>query len=528
MELDGPRARPTHMALSPPLLLSCLLLCVAGTAAGCGTQGEPQPQVGDWQTERLDFTAGPDQAALLATSGDDAVVVVVTEDGTLRSELSEAGAAFRPGEPLATDQGYLQLADVVRLPDGDWYAMGSGGLVERDGDEELLFEPVAFRSDDGLTWAPVLVAGIVGPVDINDLEVVQGVLVVAGATRNADHPGMGGFQAKVWTSADTVSFTETALPGVPEPRGYRNESYAGHLALTTDRLLLAGRIGDSAALWSADARTSDRTTTWRQVEDTPLAGVYDVSGLAAVGDVALAGLGGGGSSTALRSADQGESWSPVEALSAGSEELGWAPTWSDGERFWTLTGIDDQSWSSPEVCYADLEQCGDNPAPRLVVSADADSWTAVTLPEGEVETIAGTGDGRALVLALDQDGLAVHTLAAGSSPPPAPEPTEPKTVELVTVPKGERPEVGVRYHAPMYLHCGMDWLWFADTSWRRTDDGPEVETGAGDEGRPGWPVAGGMLYGYAELTDADHLNYLIGDDEVIATYRLDPDAPGCD
>lgn len=43
------------------------------------------------------------------------------------------------------------------------------------------------------------------------------------------------------------------------------------------------------------------------------------------------------------------------------------------------------------------------------------------------------------------------------------------------------PRWGVRYHAPLYLHCGMDWLYLGGRPWQRLDNGGEVETGAGDE-----------------------------------------------
>jgi hypothetical protein len=79
----------------------------------------------------------------------------------------------------------------------------------------------------------------------------------------------------------------------------------------------------------------------------------------------------------------------------------------------------------------------------------------------------------------------------------------------------------------MYVHCGMDWFWFGDDTWVRTDNGPDVETGAGEVPPEGWPLVGQVLYGYATLKDADHLEYSF-DEEVIATYRRADGAPGCD
>ena len=45
----------------------------------------------------------------------------------------------------------------------------------------------------------------------------------------------------------------------------------------------------------------------------------------------------------------------------------------------------------------------------------------------------------------------------------------------------ETPEPGRRYGVPLFIHCGMDWLWLGAEAWQRTDEGPDVETGAGDE-----------------------------------------------
>ncbi|GAB2874506.1 WD40/YVTN/BNR-like repeat-containing protein [Nocardioides pacificus] len=502
------------IALAIPL---SLVLAACGEATAPGDPGAP----GEWQTQRLSAEVGADQAPLLGTSGDDALVLTVAEDGTLLSHLSTGGARFEAGEPLSTDAGWLQLGDVVALPDGDWLALGSGGETETDGDTELLHDPLAFRSADGLVWEQVEVTGFDQHVDINDVEVAGETVVVAGAYRTAEDPSSGGFEAHVWTSADGASFTQVDLPDVTAPRGYRNESHVAHLAVAGDRLLVGGRLDDSAALWTS----TDDGGTWQRVADPVLDDTYDLSGLVAVGDVVVASV-AEGSVTALRSSDAGATWEPVEALPTASEEVGWAPAWADQERFWTLTGIDDMSWSRPEVCYADLDQCGRSPGPRPVTSTDGAAWSGVELP-GEPETITGTANGRVLALTVDGEGVAVHTLEPGVSPPAAPEETEPRTVDLVTLEEGERGEVGVRYHAPMYVHCGMDWFWFGDGTWRRTDDGPDVETGAGDDPPEGWAVVGQVLYGHATLTDADHLDYSFGD-QVVATYRRAEGAPGCD
>lgn len=512
------------MRLARAVLALPLSLPLALTACGDVTTapGEANLPAGSWQTQQLAAELGADQPPLLAISGEDALVLAVSEEGTLRSHVSLAGQRFEAGEPLPIETDHVLLADVVALPGGGWFALGSGGSVEKDGDTELTFEPVAFRSADGLAWEQVAVTGFAHPVEVNDLAVVDGTIVAAGSYRSATGPAEGGFEAHLWTSTDAAAFTQIDLPDVLAPGDYDHESYAGHLALIGDRVLASGRVGRSAAVWTSD----DATRTWKRVSDPTLADTYSISGLQAVGNVLVAGV-GEGSVTALRSTDQGDSWSPVSSLKVSSEEAGWAPVWADEERFWTLTGVDDMSWGKPEACYADLDQCGKNPEPSVVTSTTGSDWTAAKLP-GEIGTLAGTTDGRTLAVGISRRGIVVHTLPAGTSPPAAPAETEPKTVKLVTVKEGEQPEVGVRYHAPMYLHCGMDWFFLGDTSWRRTDHGPDIETGAGDGPTEGWPLVGQSLYGFATLTDADHLDYSIGDGEVIASYVRDTGAPGCD
>ncbi len=133
-------------------------------------------------------------------------------------------------------------------------------------------------------------------------------------------------------------------------------------------------------------------------------------------------------------------------------------------------------------------------------------------------------------MAAERGGVAVHTWPAGVDLPEAPDPEVPETVELVTVPEGEEPEVGVRYHAPIYVHCGADWLWFGDATWRRTDDGPGVETGAGESAPDGWPLVEQQqtVYGYATVRADGTLEYSTEDGTVIATYERRGGAPGCD
>ncbi|WP_183099361.1 WD40/YVTN/BNR-like repeat-containing protein [Nocardioides pelophilus] len=513
------------VTLAAAAVLSC------GLVAACGTESSdpppPRSAPAEWQTERLDGEVAVDFPTLLVSDGDDALVLMVSDDGRVQSHVSIDGAAFEEGAPLELGEKYAALGDVVRLADGSWFALGNAGVVETGDDEELSYDPIALRSRDGLTWERVEVAGFTDAVELTDLEVVGGRIVAAGDYRTLANPGSGGFEARVWTSTDGRSFDEVTLPDVPDYQGYDDESYVGDVVTTDGVLLASGRIGDDAVIWQSD----DAGDSWARVTDPILDDVYSISGLEAVGSVVVASTSGTDTS-AIRSTDGGRTWAAVTALPLEGEAEGWAPLWVGADRFFTLTGIDDMSWSRPEVCYADLEQCGyeRRPQPRLVTSEDGAIWSAVDVPGSEVDEVAGTADGRTLVMTAERGGVAVHTWPSGAELPESDQPAGPRTVDLVTLPEGAEPEVGVRYHEPMYVHCGMEWLWFGDATWRRTDDGPGLETGAGEGAPEGWPLVEGQqtLYGFATVRADGVLEYSLEDGTVIATYQRRDGAPGCD
>lgn len=107
---------------------------------------------------------------------------------------------------------------------------------------------------------------------------------------------------------------------------------------------------------------------------------------------------------------------------------------------------------------------------------------------------------------------------------------DPADVDVLA--EGDVPERGRRYGVPLYIHCGMDWLYVGGEAWQRTDGGPDIETGAGDEVADDWPVAQQTIFGFATLVSDDLSEYSIGDDgdgEVIATYApAHAPPPGCE
>jgi hypothetical protein len=239
----------------------------------------------------------------------------------------------------------------------------------------------------------------------------------------------------------------------------------------------------------------------------------------------------------LRSHDGGTTFEPSDDQPAAEGE-GYAPLWAGGGRFFTVTEPSFDTLSDPAVCYADLETCSgaaSSDAASIHASADGDSWSIVDTSDLDVgdELIGVVGSGGRVSMAhVVKNGLVVSSWAAGVDLPEGEAPDSPERVDLVTVAEGEDPEPGVRYHAPLYVHCGMDWLYLGDTPWQRTDGGPDVETGAGDDVPGGWPMAGQTIYGFATLTAAGVVEYSVGEGdsaEVIATYeKTGVQPPGCD
>ncbi len=528
--------RNQRVGLSVPTGMRIVLACLValGAMSACGTETGDPAAAGAWTEQRIAASPGTDLPIGLAADGDDVLAVVLDEKGLLQSALSTDGGDFRLGERFETQDGaYPGFADPVRL-DGAWWLVGSGGRVGAGNDEQFAFEPRALRSADGLTWESVGVSGIPSPVDINAVAAVDGALVAAGSKRNGVDSGGASSEAAVWRSEDGASWTEVALPGVVPQPTYREESYAGQVALSGDRLLVGGSLGQQAAMWSS----TDAGRSWSRVESPALDELYTVSGLVADGSAVVVS----GSvrdeesgSRVLHSDDGGTTYEEAAEQPAADGE-GFAPLWAGGGRFFTVSGPSLDVWSDPAICYADLEQCRGGTSSDVAVvhtSDDGDAWSVVDTKDfgtgDELVGVVGTDDGRVSLAHVVRDGLAVHTWPAGSALPEGRPPAEPKRVDLGTVNEGEDPEPGVRYHAPLHLHCGMDWLYLGDRPWQRTDGGPDVETGAGEAPDDGWPVSGETLFGYATLGQDGVVSYTDGEGRLIATYEsTGVRPPGCD
>lgn len=521
-------------------VLACLvaLSALSLTACGTGTGDPPSPGTpGGWSRQLVETRPGADAPTGLVADGDDVLVTVLSEDAVLTSHLSSDGGAFETGTPIEIEGGgYPRFADPVRLDDV-WWLLGTGGMTGEGDAETLAHEPRALRSEDGLTWEQVDVTGIPGPVDLSRAVAVGGALVVAGDKRNdVDRSGGGAsFEAAVWRSEDGATWSQVPLPGVVPLPGYEDESGVHHLAISGDRVLVGGSLSNRGAIWWSE----DAGRTWARVESPEIDDLYVVSGLVAEGSTVVATGSVKGSDTGsriLHSTDGGTTYS-VSADQPTATGEGYAPMWTGGGRFFTIGRPGFESMEDPALCYADLDSCyygGESDVTVVFMSEDGDRWSVLDLSGADVNDeivgLTGTPSGPTLLAHVDK-GVVVSAWPPEAALPEGDAPAAPERVELVTVAEGERPEVGVRYHAPLYIHCGMEWLYLGDEPWQRTDGGPDVETGAGDGPVDGWPIAGQTIYGFATLGEDGVVQYSIGgeDDEVIATYeQTGAKAPGCD
>ncbi len=503
--------------------LGAILLTACGTQVGDEPGRRPASE-GEWVSHPLKGEPGVDFPMVVATTDREALVVMMSDEGVLQSHVGGA-AGFRAGPPLRTDVEYVGLGGAASI-DGRWVTLGTGGVAQVDGDEALLFEPVSYTSTDGLSWEEQPVEGFSAPADLAGLVAVDGSLVAAGAYRDDEDPSMGGFRPVVWHSDDGRSWTEVELPDTVAD----GDSYVSALSVVDGRLLATGSTDGHGMLWGSD----DAGRTWTSLTDEKILASYSLSDLAVQGTRALVSTtpGDGEAPEILTSGDRGDSWSVSAGQPSQDDVEGYAPLWAGGGRFFTLTSTPAGGWEDPGTCYADIDQCLEEPRAVLHVSGDGDTWQPVdTVDMGDDDRLGeifGGPDGEVLVLGQTAQGAVVSAWPSDVDLPLGEPAGEPGTVDLVTVPEDGTLEPGVRYHQPLYVHCGMDWLYLGDRAWRRTDGGPDFETGAGDIPDESWPVAGQTIYGYATLVD-DVVEYSIGDGEVIATYEQVPEAPpGCD
>lgn len=160
--------------------------------AACGPVGDAEPAASStmaapprWSAQVLDAVPGVDVPLQVGADGDQAVVLVVTDDGRITGFASGPDGRFRAGEPTETQIPYLFLGDPVRFDDG-WLVAGSS-TEDADGAVQVL------RSVDGRTWSLQGVPAFDGAADVSSSAEVDGGLVAVGARRTAADPSDGGF-----------------------------------------------------------------------------------------------------------------------------------------------------------------------------------------------------------------------------------------------------------------------------------------------------------------------------------------------
>jgi hypothetical protein len=518
------------VAVAGPVLAAC------GPDDGDATPDDAGTVTGSWERELLAGAVGADQPTWLVADGGQLVVAMTGQDGTLTGFAAEGDAGFGPGTTSDPGLGPLFLGGVVRVADetggrGGWLTLASTGVAPNEqGEPEPAFEVRALWSDDGRTWAATASAGLRGPGDVSGVAAGPNGVVGVGALRTAEDSSQGGFRPAAWASADGTTWTTTELPGVPAA----GDGYASGVAVVGDEVLAVGRAGDAGIVW----RSADGGTTWAVEEPAGLDGAVSLGHLAVQGDTLVVSGQAGPSEDApmgepllRRSTDGGRTWSAPATPPPADHAEGFAdPVFASGGRFLLhRTSYVDAS-ADPELCYAAITLCQDGAVSALYASDDGDVWSRVDTSGIDAQNLAGvaaTDDGRVVALASAAGGMNAWSWPAGVPLPTVGEPTEP-TSDVVFLPDGAEPEVGVRYAAPLYVHCGMDWLSLGGAPWQRIDDGREVETGAGDEVPPDWPVAQQTIFGFATLTSADELEYSLPDGEVVATYAAaTEEPPGC-
>lgn len=504
-----------------------------GVLAACSSSPDPAPKApgrrpstsAQWTVQPLPAASGAESEPQLAARGTEVAVVMADEQGVVRGFARDASGRFRGGTALRSGVEPLWLTGSVGDADG-WLAIGSGGSKEVDGDRKLTMQPRVLRSVDGRTWKFVEATGFSGAADLTKVVDVDGTLVAAGNLRTASDPSRGGFVAAAWHSEDGRRWHEVRMPGTS------GDSAVHDLVVIDGRVVAVGGAGQRGLMWVSE----DAGATWKVVKPRGLPAGASLDHLAASETtVVVSGMARGGDDAKqvlARSTDGGRTWKaaahppPANRGEAFAFPLGGGP----GERF-LATGVSFiQGWNEPEVCYADIERCRQDSAETTYASDDGDRWRRVDTSgagkgeAGELDTLTTDGDGRVYGFSWTARGPRIVSWPGDAALPAAEEPTD-ATSSVRLLGKGEEPKVGRRYGVPLHIHCGMEWLYLGEQPWKRTDRGDGVETGAGDPIPDDWPAAQQTIFGFATLTDADHLEYSIGGGQVIATYERAGERP---
>ena len=264
---------------------------------------------------------------------------------------------------------------------------------------------------------------------------VDGTLVASGSLRNGVDTGGASFEAAVWRSEDGARWTQADLPGVVLQPGYRDESNAGSLAVSGDRLLAGGSLSGRAAIWSS----TDAGASWTRIDSPGIAELSQVSGLVADGStVVVSGSvkGSESGSRILRSTDGGTTYAVASDQPTADGE-GYGPLWAGGGHFFTVGRPGFEGLEDPAACYVDVDSCsygGESDVTLVFASDDADRWSVLDLSSTDAADaiigLAGDASGRTLVAHVDE-GIVVSAWTADAELPEGAVPAAPERVDLV-------------------------------------------------------------------------------------------------
>lgn len=338
----------------------------------------------------------------------------------------------------------------------------------------------------------------------------------------------GWFDPVAWYSDDGTSWTTVPLPSGASGR-------ADDVAVVGDYVVAVGRVAGHGAVWSSADGGADvdgslpddlpDAISWNEV--AVIGEVSVVSGVRAGGHV-------GGGQVLVRSTGAGTGWREVRSPPppAHGENMPLA-LFTGGGQFFALASSYANAFVEPQLCYADIDRCRQGLQVAVYASDDGDRWrridtTGIGEGAGDVAAITETDAGRVVALRQVPKGIEAWTWTSGVDLPAGEEPVDP-TADVELLAEGATPELGRRYAVPLYVHCGMGWLFVGGEPWQRVDGGADVETGAAGQVPDQWPIAQETIFGFATLVEGDRIEYSLADGRVIATYAFaTEEPPGCD
>ena len=479
---------------------------------------------------------GADSPTGFGADGDDVLVSCSARTGRCEPPLGRRRGL--PGRRADRDRG--RRLSRLRRPGPARRHLVAGRLGRHGGRgqrRDAEFAPRVLRSQDGLSWEPVQVTGIPGPVDLHVGR--RGGRRPGRRRRQAQRrstPAVRAFNAAAWRSEDGSRLDRGRPARRRGPAGLPRRVGVALWRRPGIGSWPAEALGQRAALWASDdagrsgpagrppwttcpgqrsgRRRLDRARERQHQERPESAG-----------------------GRLLRSDDGGLTLGEAEDQPAPTARAA-RPLWAGGGRYFTLTEPGFDLYFDPGVCYADLAQLRRRPrcqASALIhASNDGDSWSVVdtATPTWATSSREPSAPLTGVRLRPRRPGRpGDQRWPGGTAFPEGRPPAGPDRVDLVQVAEGATPSP-VSGTTPRSSSTAA---WTGSTSATRPGSGPTADPTSrpvqGTSSPQGWPLVGQTIYGYATLSDPGVVEYSIGgdDDEVIATYeKTGAQAPGCD